>query len=73
MPHTLSNIFSQLLLLVLTTKTEQQRAIRCAHEGFGTSTESKSMSGHRGITAMTNALNRKFYWRTMDADIKEYC
>ncbi|KAK4296707.1 hypothetical protein Pmani_030823 [Petrolisthes manimaculis] len=32
---------AQLLLRVLSTKAEQQRAIRCAHEGLGTSIESK--------------------------------
>ena len=65
--------FFQLLLRVLRTETEQQPAIRCEHDGLGTSLESKCMSGHRGITAMTDVLNRKFYWRSMDADIRQYC
>ncbi|KAK8383395.1 hypothetical protein O3P69_019048 [Scylla paramamosain] len=58
----------ELLLRVLSTKTEQQRAIRCAHEGLGTSIESKrvvnecltkwfhTLVGYREATSTKSAI-----------------
>ena len=54
------------------TRAEQLRAVKAAHEGTGESVESMSMSGHRGVTGTFNTLKERFYWRTVDADVKEY-
>ena len=57
---------------VLIEKGEQIRAIKAAHEGLGTSVESAALAGHRGINATYSIVTSRFYWRTMDRDVKEY-
>ncbi|CAB4065870.1 unnamed protein product [Lepeophtheirus salmonis] len=64
---------TQVVLRVLLTKAEQKRVSCCLHEGMENSIESQSMRGHWRVMAMPNILRRKFYWRTMNSDIKEYC
>lgn len=51
---------------------EVQCAIREIHEGAGESIESKSLRSHHGVKATSNLLTARFYWRTMNSDIKDY-
>jgi hypothetical protein len=59
-------------LRVLETEEEVERHIRIIHEGSGTSEEATAAAGHRGMTNTIKMLTVRFYWRTIEADVKDY-
>lgn len=59
-------------LKVIWSKDEVLAIIRDTHEGIGSSIESRSLQSHHGRVATVRLVCNRFYWRTIEADIKAY-
>ena len=57
---------------VVTDPKKQQRKIKHMHSGPDGSLESESTGGHSGMNKTRQKLTRRYYWKGMAEDIKEY-
>ena len=57
---------------VVTDPKKQQRKIKHMHSGPDGSLESESTGGHSGMNKTRQKLMRRYYWKGMTEDIKEY-
>ena len=57
---------------VVTNPKKQQRKIKHMHSGPDGSLESESPEGHSGMNKTRQKLTRRYYWKGMTDDIKEY-
>ena len=68
------NILTAASLKVQVVWNEQE--VKCVlqeiHEGFGDTQESKSLCAHHGIAATITLVSKRFYWRTVEADVSAY-
>lgn len=57
---------------VVWNEQEVKCVLREIHEGFGDTQESKSLRAHHGIAATITLVSKRFYWRTVEADVSTY-
>ena len=53
-------------------KPKNQRKIKHMHSGLDGSLHSESTGGHSGMNKTRQKLMRRYYWKGMTDDIKEY-
>ena len=57
---------------VLWNEQEVKCVLQEIHEGFGETQESKSLRAHHGIAATISLVSKRFYWRSVEADVSTY-
>ena len=58
-------------LKIVTSKEEQQEIVKLFHEG-AESLMSKAMAGHRGRSSTLDLISRRFIWRGMADQVRQY-
>lgn len=58
-------------LRIVTSEKDQENIIKLFHEG-GESITSKAMAGHRGRNNTLDLISKKYIWKGMEAQIREY-